>query len=99
MKKLLAIMILCLATVAQAQHRPYHHHHHRHHHGGHNWGWVAPALIGGAIVYGLTHTPSPPPQTVVVVPPGYPVPPQGYRYDQILDANCSCYRWVLVQAY
>jgi len=91
-------MILCLASVAQAQHRP-HHHHHRHHHGGHNWGWVAPALIGGAIVYGLTHTPSPPPQTVVVVPPGYPMPPQGYRYDQILDANCSCYRWVLVQAY
>jgi hypothetical protein len=91
-------MILCLASVAQAQYRPYPHHHH--HHGGNGWGWVAPALIGGAIVYGLTHTPPPPPpQAVVVVPPGYPVPPPGYRYDQILDANCSCYRWVLVQAY
>lgn len=98
MKNLVAILLLC-AGVSASAHGPHGHYHG--HHGGHgNWGWVAPALIGGAIVYGITRTPPPPPpQAVVVVPPGYPTPPLGYRYDQVLDANCNCYRWVLVQVY
>lgn len=86
MKYLLAIITTVLALSASAQHR------HGHHNSG--WGWVAPALISGAIVYGVTR-PSPPP--VVYQTQQLPPPPYGYRYEQILDANCNCYRWVLVQ--
>ena len=92
MKRLLVILGLCLITAAHAQHRPYPHHHH--HPGGLGWGWVVPAIVGGAVVYSVTR-PNPP--TVVYVPQSYPPPPVGYRYEQILDANCNCYRWVLVQ--
>jgi hypothetical protein len=31
--------------------RHFDHHQHRG-----NWGWVAPAVIGGAVVYGITHS-------------------------------------------
>lgn len=92
MKYLIALILSVLALTANAQHRHYHHHHH--HRGGHGWGWVAPALIGGAIVYGATRPVSPPP---VVYQQQLPPPPYGYHYEQILDANCNCYRWVLVQ--
>lgn len=89
MKYLISIILSVLALTANAQHR---------HHGGHRhsggWGWVAPALIGGAIVYGATRPSAPPP---VVYQPTLPPPPYGYHYEQILDANCNCYRWVLVQ--
>lgn len=96
MKKLLFILALCVTTLAQAQHRPYPHH--RHHPGGLGWGWVVPAIVGGAVVYGVTRPAAPPPQpTVIYLPPGYPPPPAGFHYEQILDANCSCYRWVLIQ--
>lgn len=92
MKKLIALVLTLLSITAMAQHR-----HGHHQHGGHGWGWVAPALIGGAIVYGATR-PAPPPvvyqtQPIQALPPA----PYGYRYEQILDANCNCYRWVLVQ--
>jgi hypothetical protein len=40
--------------------------HHQHRVGG-NWGWVAPAVIGGAVVYGLTHSAP----VVVQQPPVY----------------------------
>ncbi len=95
MKKLLFILALCLIGTAQAQHR-YHHHHH--HSGGHSWGWVVPMIIGGAVVYGATR-PNPPaaPPTVIYLPQGYPPAPPGFHYEQVLDANCNCYRWVLVQ--
>lgn len=94
MKKLLFILTLCLAGTAQAQHRYYHHHHS----GGPGWGWVVPAVIGGAVVYGVTRpNPPPTPPTVIYVPQGYPPAPPGFHYEQLLDANCNCYRWVLVQ--
>ena len=35
--------------------------------------------------------------SVIYVPPGYPPAPYGYHYEQLLDANCNCYRWVLIQ--
>ena len=41
--------------------------HHNHRYGGYNgggWGWVAPAVIGGAVVYAATR-----PQVVVQQPP------------------------------
>lgn len=94
MKYLISIILTALALTANAQPR-YHHGGHRHH-SGHNWGWVAPAIITGAIVYGVTRANTPPPPPVVYQPT-LPPPPQGYRYEQILDANCNCYRLVLVQ--
>jgi len=94
MKYLISIILTALALTATAQPR-YHYGGHRHH-SSNNWGWVAPAIITGAIVYGATRS-NPPPPPVVVYQPTLPPPPQGYRYEQILDANCNCYRLVLVQ--
>lgn len=96
MKKLLALVLVFGCSLAQAN--PYHGYRHHHHHGG-GWGWVAPAVIGGLVVYGATRaaTPTPPPPVVYNPPQTLPIPPVGYRYEQLLDANCNCYRWVLVQ--
>lgn len=95
MKYLIATILSILTLTANAQHRPYPHHGHG---GSYGWGWVAPAVIGGAIVYGATR---PAPPSVVYVPDPnpqvLPPAPYGYHYEQILDANCNCYRWVLVQ--
>ena len=56
MKNIIAAAVIgLLSAPVTAQH---HHHgmrhfdHHQAHRGG--WGWVAPAVIGGAVVYGLT---------------------------------------------
>jgi hypothetical protein len=54
MKKVLAGVVLALATLpAMAQ---WHHGHHGYRGGyyGGGWGWVVPAVIGGAVVYGAT---------------------------------------------
>ena len=95
MKRLLTILTLAVATTAFA-HGPGRYYGSPHHHHSSHWNWVVPAVVGGAIVYGMTRPQQPPPQ-VIYLPPGYPPPPVGYRYEQILDANCNCYRWVLVQ--
>ena len=99
MKKLLIILALFVASAVQAQHRPFpNHHHHRHHPGGSHWGWVVPAIVGGAVIYSVTRPSTPPPPVVIYNPPAsYPPAPVGYHYEQILDANCNCYRWVLIQ--
>jgi hypothetical protein len=61
------------------------------------YGWVAPLVIGGVVGYAITR-----PQPVIVqqptiVYPNYQQPaPLGYHYENILDANCQCYRLVLV---
>jgi hypothetical protein len=97
MKKLILILLTALALPAVAQHR--HYGHGGYGHGGYGWGWVAPALIGGAVVYGATR-PAPPPAVVYVPNPNpqvLPPAPIGFHYEQLLDANCNCYRWVLVQ--
>jgi len=94
MKTLLTLLFSLTTTLAWAG-GP---HRHRHYHHGYNhWHWVAPALISGAVVYGLTR-PVPPPSPVYYVqqPTVLPPPPFGYHYQQILDANCNCYRWVLI---
>jgi hypothetical protein len=103
MKKLLTVIILSAgmgscAIPAQAQHF---HHGYR---GGYGWGWVAPAVIGGAVVYAATRPTvvvQQPPSVVYVPQPNQVVapyaPPQGFHWEQILDANCNCYRLVLVQ--
>jgi hypothetical protein len=70
---------------------------HWNHRGYYNrYDWVAPLVIGGAVGYVITR----PIQTVVIQNPTniQPQPvPYGYHYEQILDANCNCYRLVLVQ--
>ena len=88
MKKLLVAALIGL-TAFGAQAHGYRGGHG--HHGG-GWGWVAPALISGAVVYAATR-----PQTVVVQQP-QPVyqAPYGYHWEAVLDANCNCYRNVLV---
>jgi hypothetical protein len=72
------------------------------HGGGHyiwrpGFGWVVPAVVGGAIVYEATQP------RVVVVQPVAPAPtvvppqaPAGYHWEAILDANCNCYRTAMV---
>jgi len=87
MKKLVIVSLIGLATLSA--HAGGHHGGHHHHGGG--WGWVAPALISGAVVYAATRPPVV--QQPVVVQPQVPY---GYHYENILDANCNCYRTVLV---
>jgi hypothetical protein len=91
MKYLIAFVLTAVTFAAQAQHRHHgYNHHHRHH--GHNW--VTPLIIGGVVTYALTRPQQPPP---VIYQHPLPPAPYGYRYEQILDANCNCYRWVLIQ--
>ena len=96
MKLLQTITLASLIMVSGAsQANPYYHHHHR---GYYNpYGWVAPLVIGGVVGYAITR-PQPvviqqPPQPSIYQPPA----PYGYHYESILDANCNCYRLVLVQ--
>jgi len=97
MKKLLLILMIGFASIAHAQHSHYNHHnrHHGNHgHSGKGYNWVVPAIIGGIITYEMTR-----PAPVVVQQPIViqSSAPYGYRYENILDANCNCYRLVLVQ--
>jgi hypothetical protein len=97
MKRLLIVLLIGLSSVTHAQHRHGDHHHHGGHGGGYNW--VAPLIVGGVVTYALTR-PQPPvvvQQPPVIVQQPAPVAPVGYHYENILDANCSCYRLVLVQ--
>ena len=104
MKKLIAIFTLCagLGMCATSYGEPWHHG------GGHyvyrpGFGWVVPAVIGGAIVYEATRPVQP--NVVVVQPsPVYPAPqvvppqaPPGFHWEAILDASCNCYKTVAVQ--
>ena len=106
MRKFIAIVLLSAgigswAVPAFAQHHGHHGYHNNYYRGGNGWGWVAPAVIGGAIVYGMTRpTIIQQPPVIVQQPNQMIVPyaaPQGFHWEQILDANCNCYRTVLVQ--
>jgi hypothetical protein len=96
MKLLQTITLASLIMVSGAsQANPYYHHRHRGYYD--PYGWVAPLVIGGVVGYVITR-----PQPVVIQqqpqPSIYqPQAPYGYRYENILDANCNCYRLVLVQ--
>lgn len=57
MKKILASLLLSvLAVSANAQHHGWRHGHGGYY-GGNGWGWIAPAVIGGAVVYAATRPP------------------------------------------
>lgn len=97
MNKLLQILLVVSLTMISATS---HAHPSGHYYWGHNpYGWVAPLVIGSAVGYAVATRP----QTVVIQPPPniYYQPqlqaPYGYHYENILDANCNCYRLVLVQ--
>jgi hypothetical protein len=95
MKKLLQILITAsLITTSVTSYA----HPSGHHYWGHNhYGWVAPLVIGSAVGYVVATRP----QTVVIQQPPpniyQPQAPYGYHYENILDANCNCYRLVLIQ--
>jgi len=91
MKKLVLVGLIGLTALsAQANG----HHGHRRHpvYPSRHYDWVVPAIVTGAVVYAATRPP------VVQQPPVVVQPqvPYGYHYENILDANCSCYRTVLV---
>jgi hypothetical protein len=98
MKKILFALLITLSFTAHADRW--------HHGGGHyywhpGYGWVAPAVIGGVIVYEATRPPVVVQQPVYIqqplpAQPVYPAP-AGMHWEAILDANCNCYRTVLVQ--
>jgi hypothetical protein len=94
MKRFIATLLILTSSVAFAQHRnPYGYatgspqqHHHRHHGGG--WGWVAPAIIGGAVVYAITRPPVLAQQLpVMTTPPTDIVYIDGFAYRK---------QWILV---
>lgn len=94
MKKLLVILAVFVASVHAG---PWHHGSHPN-----RSYWVAPAIIGGVIGYELSRPHYTPAYVYVAPQPVYvptlvqPLVPSGYRQEQILDANCNCYRLVLV---
>ena len=95
MKKL--ILSLCLlGTVSSVAAHGYYGY-------GYRNNWVAPAVVGAAIGYSMArpYYYAPvyyPPPPVYVQPPVYiqQSVPAGYVQQTMLDANCNCYRTVLV---
>jgi len=97
MKRLLPIILMILlVALTSSAHAQYPNHNHRHY-GGLRYGWVAPAVIGGIVTYELTRPAPVIVQQQPVIVQQYPPTPYGYHYENILDANCNCYRLVLVQ--
>ena len=93
MKKLIAILLMTLtAGSAMAQHHGHGNHHRGHRgHGGHGGHWIAPAIIGGVIGYGLSrpyYEPyyAPPPVYFAPPPPVYYTPPT-----PMIQSNCVRY--------
>lgn len=81
MKTLIAVLALTLSSTAFAQHHG-HRWHHGHHHNRHwhpNYGWVVPAVIGGAVVYAATR-----PAPVVVQQPTVVLQPNQVIIDGVV---------------
>lgn len=94
------MVMLLTATSALADGRG-HYDRHYYGHGGHSSDWLAPLIVGGVVGYVIAQ---PRQQTVIVQQPAYQPLPQYvpatepiYQYQDIYDANCACYRRVLVQ--
>lgn len=108
MKKFLAILLMTVSVSAFAWNNGYHGYRGQvYYNNGYynNNYWVAPALAGMAVgALAARSYYAPPPvtyiqQPVYIQPPVYvqnnPTP-IGYTQQQILDANCNCWRTVLV---
>lgn len=102
MKHILLATLLALTLPVHAQHHGGHHGQHGGYHGHRGGGeWIAPLIIGGVVGAIITRESQPvivqqPPIIIQQPQPVYGAP-YGYRYEHILDANCNCYRLVLVQ--
>ena len=90
MKKLIVALLLAISVTPALAER-YHPHYGYYRHG---WGWIAPAVIGGAVVYAATRPPvivqqppvviQQPPPPPVYVQQGFPPAPMGFHYENIL---------------
>lgn len=85
--KLLTLVIICSAGLGSCAVQAHDHGYWRHG-GGNNWGWVAPAVIGGAIVYGATRPP-------VYVQPAPPVVIQ--QQPPVVVQGQTCSPWTQIQ--
>lgn len=97
MKKILVALLLTSLITPVMAHGPGHYRGGPYYRGS-GWGWVAPAIIGGAVVYAATRPvyAYPPPPLPVIVQNALPPAPLGYHYEMVLDAGCNCYRQVLL---
>ena len=101
MKKFLTFLLLTagLIGIAHADRWRYGGGHYYYHPG---YGWAVPAVVGGVIVYEATRPPivAVQQQPVYIQQPAPPAPaftqPADMHWEAILDANCNCYRTVLV---
>jgi hypothetical protein len=87
MKNIIAaafIGLLSAPVAAQHHYGMRHFDHHQPYRGG--WGWVAPAVIGGAVVYGLTR-----PAPVVVQQPVYIQQPVVVEQPQVVYIDGVAY--------
>ena len=80
MKKLSAFVLLLCSYNAVADHNS----------------WIGPAIIGGALAYGLTARPAPMYPVYAPQPPIYPQEYPGYHKEYIYQPFCNCYRLSLV---
>lgn len=110
-KVILALILTIAAGVTHAQGRGYGYGYQQGFGSSSGNVWV-PLILGGTVGYLVSEARRPPvyvQQPVIIQQqpvliqqpmPAYSVPyttvPPGYRYENILDANCNCYRAVLV---
>lgn len=105
MKKILALVLMTLSASAFAWHNGYrgYNNYNYNYNNNYNNNWVGPALAGvvvGGLVARQYYAPPPvvyiqPQQPVMYYQQPYPAN-NGYHQENILDANCNCYRTVLV---
>jgi len=103
MKKIILSLLLVVSALGASNANAWCCYRGGYYHGGYN-SWVAPAIIGGVVGYSIARPyyaqpvyvqpvyVQPQPQAVYVQQPN----PSNYHQENILDANCNCYRTVLV---
>lgn len=101
MKKLFAFLLFVMSTSVFAHGGYYGNHRGGYYHYNHRspcYGcWVAPAIIGGAIAYGLsrpTIVPSPP--VTYIEQPQVQLPPPGYHWEYMIDPQTGAQKLVAV---
>lgn len=100
MKKILVVLAMVFTVSANAHGQYEHRGYNRGYYPAPNYNWVAPAIVSGIIGYGIARSQAP----IIVQPNTFvpqfqvesPVVPYGFRWAQVLDAACNCYRMVLV---
>ena len=89
MKKLVAVLLLAVASTTSAMAQHHGHGNHGYNRGGHyRGGWIAPAIIGGVIGYGLSR---PYYEPYYAPAPAYYPPPVVYSQPQVVQPVCTRY--------